>query len=147
MPSLAWPRKTLSEVGAKGAPGFVTHVTFFGHFRCPSERLQGTFLSHDGVPWNNNNAEHAIKAFARLRRAIEGLSTLIWTFWIFSVQAKRTSSPSRKANRTDAGTLLSVNSNLEGAGSTAKRSGTEEPRRFFSHGGHSRRRRCESHAW
>src|SRR5438552_11878339 len=34
-----------------------------------------TFLSHDSVPWNNNNAEHAIKAFARLRRAIEGLST------------------------------------------------------------------------
>jgi hypothetical protein len=34
-----------------------------------------TFLKYDGVPWNNNNAEHAIKAFARLRRAIEGLST------------------------------------------------------------------------
>jgi predicted RecB family nuclease len=34
-----------------------------------------TFLEHDGVTWNNNNAEHAIKAFARLRRAIEGLST------------------------------------------------------------------------
>jgi hypothetical protein len=34
-----------------------------------------TFLCHDGVPWNNNNAEHAIKAFARLRRTIEGLST------------------------------------------------------------------------
>jgi len=34
-----------------------------------------TFLNHDGVPWNNNNAEHAIKAFARLRRVIEGLST------------------------------------------------------------------------
>ena len=34
-----------------------------------------TFLSHDGVPWNNNNAEHAIKALARLRRMIEGLST------------------------------------------------------------------------
>jgi predicted RecB family nuclease len=34
-----------------------------------------TFLTHDGVPWNNNNVEHAIKAFARLRRAIEGLST------------------------------------------------------------------------
>ena len=34
-----------------------------------------TFLSHDGVPWNNNNVEHAIKALARLRRAIEGLST------------------------------------------------------------------------
>ena len=24
-----------------------------------------TFLSHDGVPWHNNNAEHAIKAFAQ----------------------------------------------------------------------------------
>lgn len=34
-----------------------------------------TFLDHDSVPWNNNNVEHAIKAFARLRRAIEGLST------------------------------------------------------------------------
>jgi hypothetical protein len=34
-----------------------------------------TFLDHDGVPWNNNNAEHAIKAFARLRRTIDGLST------------------------------------------------------------------------
>ena len=34
-----------------------------------------TFLSHDGIPWNNNNAEHAIKGFARLRRTIEGLST------------------------------------------------------------------------
>jgi hypothetical protein len=34
-----------------------------------------TFLTHDSVPWNNNNAEHAIKAFARLRRTIEGLST------------------------------------------------------------------------
>jgi serine/threonine-protein kinase len=26
-----------------------------------------TFLNHDGVPWNNNNAEHAVKAFAALR--------------------------------------------------------------------------------
>jgi hypothetical protein len=34
-----------------------------------------TFLKYDGIPWNNNNAEHAIKAFARLRRAIVGLST------------------------------------------------------------------------
>ena len=34
-----------------------------------------TFLNHDGVPWNNNNAEHAIKAFARLRSVIEGLTT------------------------------------------------------------------------
>jgi len=34
-----------------------------------------TFLDHDGIPWNNNNAEHAIKAFARLRNIIGGSST------------------------------------------------------------------------
>jgi predicted RecB family nuclease len=34
-----------------------------------------TFLDHDGVSWNNNNAEHAIKAFARLRKVISGTST------------------------------------------------------------------------
>jgi predicted RecB family nuclease len=34
-----------------------------------------TFLDYDGVPWNNNNAEHAIKAFAELRNVIGGSST------------------------------------------------------------------------
>jgi Transposase IS66 family len=34
-----------------------------------------TFLDFDGVPWNNNNAEHAVKAFASLRRVIEGPTT------------------------------------------------------------------------
>ncbi|MCA1628789.1 MAG: IS66 family transposase [Acidobacteria bacterium] len=34
-----------------------------------------TFLDYDGVPWNNNNAEHAIKAFAMLRTAIRGASS------------------------------------------------------------------------
>jgi hypothetical protein len=34
-----------------------------------------TFLDYDGVPWNNNNAEHAIKAFARLRNIFGGTST------------------------------------------------------------------------
>ena len=35
-----------------------------------------TFLKHDGVPWNNNNAEHAIKAYTRRFRAIScGAST------------------------------------------------------------------------
>jgi transposase len=33
------------------------------------------FLDYDGVPWNNNNAEHAIKAVALLRRNLKGLST------------------------------------------------------------------------
>ncbi len=27
------------------------------------------------MPWNNNNAEHAIKAFAALREVIEGTTT------------------------------------------------------------------------
>jgi hypothetical protein len=35
-----------SRIGQKGKPNreirFVTYVTFFGHFRCPSERLEGT---------------------------------------------------------------------------------------------------------
>ena len=45
------------------------------------ERLQKnrntmfTFLDFDDVPWNNNNAEHAIKAFATLRRVIDGTTT------------------------------------------------------------------------
>lgn len=34
-----------------------------------------TFLGFDGVPWNNNNAEHAIKAFALLRRDFGGVTT------------------------------------------------------------------------
>lgn len=34
-----------------------------------------TFLDYDGVPWNNNNAEHAIKAFAMLRIVIRGSSS------------------------------------------------------------------------
>ena len=34
-----------------------------------------TFLDFDGVPWNNNNAEHAIKAFALLRRDFSGVTT------------------------------------------------------------------------
>jgi hypothetical protein len=34
-----------------------------------------TFLEFDNVPWNNNNAEHAVKAFVLLRRVIDGLTT------------------------------------------------------------------------
>ena len=31
-----------------------------------------TFLDHDGVPWNNNNAEHAVKHFAKYRMIVDG---------------------------------------------------------------------------
>ncbi|MBW4456870.1 MAG: IS66 family transposase [Nostoc indistinguendum CM1-VF10] len=34
-----------------------------------------TFLDYDGVPWNNNNAENAIKSFARYRRFADGRLT------------------------------------------------------------------------
>ena len=34
-----------------------------------------TFLVHDGVPWNNNNAEHVIKWFAKHRRDADGRFT------------------------------------------------------------------------
>jgi hypothetical protein len=34
-----------------------------------------TFLDHDGVPWNNNNAEHAIKRFVKYRRNADGRFT------------------------------------------------------------------------
>jgi predicted RecB family nuclease len=34
-----------------------------------------TFLSFDGVPWNNNNAEHSVKSFAMLRHVINGITT------------------------------------------------------------------------
>lgn len=34
-----------------------------------------TFLDYDEVPWNNNNAEHAIKAFAAMRQTIGSAST------------------------------------------------------------------------
>jgi hypothetical protein len=36
-----------------------------------------TFLDYDGIPWNNNNAEHAIKAFAALRSVMRGTSTKV----------------------------------------------------------------------
>ena len=34
-----------------------------------------TFLTVDGVPWNNNNAEHAVKPLAMLRRVIGGVTS------------------------------------------------------------------------
>jgi predicted RecB family nuclease len=34
-----------------------------------------TFLDYDNVPWNNNNAEHAVKAFVYVRRDLSGIST------------------------------------------------------------------------
>jgi len=34
-----------------------------------------TFVTHDDVPWNNNNAENAIRAFTEVRDIIKGVTT------------------------------------------------------------------------
>ena len=62
------------------AAGFIEHVVAM---KCATEvglalkkRIEKnrdklfTFLDYDGVPWNNNNAEHAVRAFTRLRNVI-----------------------------------------------------------------------------
>jgi len=33
------------------------------------------FLDYDNIPWNNNNAEHAVKYFAKYRRLTNGKNT------------------------------------------------------------------------
>ncbi len=43
-------------------------------FRKYGDRLF-TFLDFDGIPWNNNNAEHAAKNFVKYERTSEGLFT------------------------------------------------------------------------
>ncbi|MFC1717735.1 IS66 family transposase, partial [Candidatus Poribacteria bacterium] len=47
---------------------------FQQRFRKYKEKLF-TFLDYDGVPWNNNNAEHMIKRIVKLRRRIKGVTT------------------------------------------------------------------------
>ncbi len=62
------------------AMGFIEHVV---NMKCATEaglaltkRIEKnkdklfTFLDYDGVPWNNNNAEHAVRAFTRLRNVM-----------------------------------------------------------------------------
>jgi predicted RecB family nuclease len=64
----------------QSAMGFIEHVV---GMKCATEaglaltkRIEKnkdklfTFLDHDGEPWNNNNAEHAVRAFTRLRNVM-----------------------------------------------------------------------------
>ncbi len=45
-------------------------------FKCSTSRDSGSYIRRAAVAFvSDNNAEHAIKAFARLRSSIEGLST------------------------------------------------------------------------
>jgi len=43
--------------------------------RSTTSRELFTFLDYDGIPWNNNNAEHAIKYLAKYRRLVNGRVT------------------------------------------------------------------------
>jgi hypothetical protein len=56
---LEWNAKR--EVTSEVAQGYKSRIVKYG------ARLF-TFLDHDGVPWNNNNAENALKLVAKLRR-------------------------------------------------------------------------------
>jgi hypothetical protein len=64
----------------RSADGFIEHVVAM---KCTTEagsalrkRIERnrdkmfTFLDYDGIPWNNNNAEHAVRAFTKLRNVI-----------------------------------------------------------------------------
>jgi hypothetical protein len=64
----------------KPAAGFIEHVVAM---KCTTEaglalkkRIEKnkeklfTFLEYDGIPWNNNNAEHAVRSFTRIRNMI-----------------------------------------------------------------------------
>ena len=62
--------KGLSRMDFQGEPA----GAFKDRFEKNRDKLF-TFLVHDGVPWNNNNAEHAIKAFAMLRNVIAGVTS------------------------------------------------------------------------
>lgn len=52
-----------------------TATKFRERFKKNQDKLF-TFLKYDGVPWNNNNAEHAVKAFANIRQVIDGLTSV-----------------------------------------------------------------------
>jgi predicted RecB family nuclease len=77
-------KRFLKKHGGSVDRFYKTSLDAFGGSEAASkivERLQKyrdkmfTFMKFDDVPWNNNNAEHAVKAFASLRRVMEGPTT------------------------------------------------------------------------
>ena len=62
----------------KSVEGLVLRSEVAEGYRKRLLKCQGTlfrFIDHDGVPWNNNNAEHAVKQFAYYREIADGLLT------------------------------------------------------------------------
>jgi predicted RecB family nuclease len=66
-----------AEVSAffRGLESRIYRSEMAGAYQARFARTEGklfTFLDYDGVPWNNNPAEHAVKAFAYFRRLSDG---------------------------------------------------------------------------
>jgi Transposase IS66 family len=62
--------RKLSRLGCKSGTAFKCRQRFEKNH----EKLF-TFLDYDNIPWNNNNAEHAVRAFAHLRDIVRGSFT------------------------------------------------------------------------
>jgi Transposase IS66 family len=63
---VAWVAET--QFGSRPACKLQVRITKYS-------QMLFTFLDFDGVSWNNNNAERAIKTFARYRRFADGRLT------------------------------------------------------------------------
>ena len=48
-----------------------------------------TFLDHDGIPWNNNNAENSIKPFAKYKKTDSGTDNRAWATRLFGAAQYR----------------------------------------------------------
>ena len=62
----------------RGMDSRVYDTDIAAHYQNRLTRNRGRlfeFLNHDGVPWNNNNAENAVKAYAKYREAAGNLCT------------------------------------------------------------------------
>ncbi len=68
------PAEQLCAAIADGPFTSVSASKYQSRFEKYGSRLF-TFLNHDGVPWDNNNAEHAVHHFAKLRRLTDGMFT------------------------------------------------------------------------
>jgi hypothetical protein len=68
------PAERLCETIAKRHFTSVCAAKYQSRFDKYGSRLF-TFLKYDGLPWNNNNAEHAVHHFAKLRRITDGTFT------------------------------------------------------------------------
>jgi hypothetical protein len=53
-------------------PSFELALTYQKRLKKVGSKLF-TFLDYDGVPWNNNGAEHAVKSFMKFKRTSDGL--------------------------------------------------------------------------